>query len=282
MTFARPSRGWAVTFFLASALAHADAPPLRTSGMATQSIAFVEVRGERVHVEQALLAFNFGREPVRAEELRVVLPHGASSFTSEPSRPGAPLLTLEGTTATAHGMLPPGESTLEFAWSVPYDDSGHVDLSLGLPPHAAGARAMTTANPGISLSVDGFSPAREQADGRGHRYLVAEKDVGDGILPGSTLTLHVRGLPAPSPLRFVPLAIAFVAMGATALASLARRRGTSAASPHAPPLEALEELAAREARALVAAHARGTLSPEAFEDAKARLVTRLARALTPR
>jgi hypothetical protein len=80
---------------------------------------------------------------------------GATALSTQQSMSDR-TLTLDGTTAKLRGTFPPGESTVEYQWQVPYGETASVDLTIGMPPHVAVARAMAIAGPGNTLVVDGW------------------------------------------------------------------------------------------------------------------------------
>lgn len=243
--------------------------------LAMQVVALVDVKDDRVIVQQAIVAYNFGRSAFFANDLPLALPTGATALSAQQSMSDRTVSLVDGV-AKLRGTFPPGESTIEYQWQLPYGETASVDLAIGLPPHVAVARAMAVAGPGNTLQVDGFPTPQEGADGRGQRVLVSEKSFRRDEPPATALTLHVGGLPTPGPARWVAAAIALVASLGT-LAWALRTRRTEAARP-AP--EALEGLAKAHAVELAAAKASGEVGPETFEAEKRRLVDDLARALS--
>ena len=243
--------------------------------LAMQVVALVDVKDDRVIVQQALVAYNFGANAWYADGLSMALPKGATALSAQASMSDR-TLTLEGGAAKLRGTFPPGETTLEYQWQVPYGETSSVDLTIGLPPHVAAARAMAVAGTGQTLRADGFTDAQEGTDGRGQRMLVAERTFKRTEAPATAMTLHVGGLPVPGPARWVASGVALAAALGAVVWGLRTRR---TAAPTLAPAE-FERLAAEEARALAAARASGEVGPETFEDERRRLVETLARALS--
>lgn len=243
--------------------------------LAVQVIALVDVKDDRVLVQQALVAYNFGANAWFADDVPLALPKGATALSAQASMSDR-TLTLEGGVAKLRGTFPPGETTLEYQWQVPYGETSSVDLTIGLPPHVAAARAMAIAGTGQTLRADGFGDAQEGTDGRGQRMLVAERAFKRTEAPATAMTLHVGGLPVPGPARWVAAALALASALGAVFWALRTRRGAPAALA---PAE-LERIATEEARALAAARARGEVGPETFEAERRRLVEALARALS--
>jgi hypothetical protein len=243
--------------------------------LAMQVVALVDVKDDRVIVQQAIVAYNFGASAWFADDVPLALPKGATALSAQASMSDR-TLTLEGGAAKLRGTFPPGETTLEYQWQVPYGETSSVDLTVGLPPHVAAARAMAVAGTGQTLRADGFTEAQEGADGRGQRMLVAERTFKRTEAPATSMTLHVGGLPVPGPARWVAAGIALSAALGAVFWALRARRG---AAPTRSPAE-LERLASEEARALAAARASGEVGPETFEAERRRLVETLARALS--
>lgn len=243
--------------------------------IAMQVVSLVDVKDDRVIVQQAIVAYNFGRSAFFADDLAIALPAGATALSAQQSMSDRTLALVDGV-ARVRGTFPPGESTLEYQWQVPYGETANVDLTVGLPPHVAVARVMAVAGPGNTLLVDGFSAPQEGADGRGQRVLVTEKSFRRDEAPATAVTLHVGGLPTPGPARWVAAAVALLASLGTVLWALRARPQ----APVKPSADALEGLATAHAGALAAARASGDVGPETFETEKRRLVDDLARALS--
>lgn len=243
--------------------------------IAMQTVALVDVKDDRILVQQALVAYNFGRNAWFADNVELALPAGATALTTQQSMSDRSL-TLDGSTAKLRGTFPPGESTVEYQWQIPYGETALVDLTIGLPPHVAVARAMAISGPGNTLVVDGFAKAEEGADGRGQRMLLTEKSFKRGEAPATSMTMRIGGLPTPGPVRWIASAIALAATLGTALWALSRRPKAPAARDHAE----LEALARSQARALAHARAAGEVGPATFEAEKRRLVDDLAKALS--
>ncbi len=243
--------------------------------IAMQVVALVDVKDDRVIIQQAIVAYNFGRNAFFANDLPLALPTGATALSAQQSMSDRTIALVDGV-AKLRGTFPPGESTLEYQWQLPYGETANVDLAIGLPPHVAVARAMAVAGPGNTLQVDGFTTPQEGSDARGQRVLVTEKSFRRDEPPATTLTLHVGGLPTPGPARWVAAALALLAALGTVLWALRARREEA----RKPASEALESLAKAHAGELAAARASGEVGPETFEAEKRRLVDDLARALS--
>jgi hypothetical protein len=243
--------------------------------IAMQTVALVDVKDDRILVQQALVAYNFGQNAWFADNVALELPPGATALSTQQSMSDR-TLTLDGTTAKLRGTFPPGESTVEYQWQVPYGETASVDLTIGMPPHVAVARAMAIAGPGNTLVVDGFEKAEVGADGRGQRMLATEKSFKRGEAPATSMTMHVGGLPTPGPARWVATALAAATILGTALWALLGRP-KAASKPAATDLEGIARSHAQE---LARARSTGEVGPETFEAEKRRLVEDLAKALS--
>jgi hypothetical protein len=243
--------------------------------IALQVVALVDVKDDRVIVQQAFVAYNFGANAWFADDVPLALPKGATALTAQASMSDR-TLSLESGVAKLRGTFPPGETVLEYQWQVPYGETAQVDLAIALPPHVAAVRAMAVAGTGQTLRVDGFPEPHESADGQGQRVLVAERSFKRGEAPATAVTLHVGGLPVPGPARWIASGLALAAAIGTVVWALRARRE----APHVLEAAELERIAAEEAKALAAARASGEVGPETFEAEKRRLVETLARALS--
>ncbi len=245
--------------------------------VAVQYVALVDVKDDRILVQQAIVAYNFGRTAWFANDVPMALPKGATALTSQQSMSDR-TVTLDGTTAKLRGTFPPGESTIEYQWQVPFGETPSVELTIGLPPHVAVARAMAVASPANSLVVEGFSPAEVGTDQRGQRMLSTERSFRRGEAPLAAMTVRFGGIPTPGPARWVASGLALVVVLASVLwGLLARSRRGNSHGTSGPELEAI---ARQQAIELGVAHRSGEVGPTTFEAEKRRLIEDLAKGLS--
>lgn len=217
----------------------------------------------RVTVEAQLT--NLGREtfvfPRRDEDnplggLFVALPEGFSNFQFQQVMTDQRINEEEGGFRIT-GSIPPGRVALLWAYELPLrGDTFRVQIAN--PFRTYQYQVISEASESMRLDVEGFEPAQTH-EGGGHRFLQTRtlRQPSDPIL--ETVILEVRGIPAPSELRWVALGVSLF-LGLIMLALLFRK-GDARYYFESLRQARREELLA-EAAALQADHDAGEVGPE--------------------
>ncbi|HSY21479.1 MAG TPA: hypothetical protein VK841_05155, partial [Polyangiaceae bacterium] len=177
--------------------------------------------------------------------------------------------------AKLHGTFPPGQSSIQFRWQLPWSGEKDVDFDVGLPPHAAIARVILAAAGEVKLSAAGFPPADLRKNNQGQSFLVTEKQVRPDQGSLKSLSISIRDLPVPGPGRLVATVLASfgVLVGIVLTAFGGRRR--KALSPALQKARILEELLFLEE-----ARAANEVGPQTYERARRGLIDALANVLS--
>lgn len=233
-----------------------------------------EVREDRIQVEEALTIYNLGRTAWQPDNVRMILPDGFSAFSGQMSMSAQGADAVEGG-AELRGTFPPGRSSIDFRWQLPWSGDKDVDFDVGMPPHVAIARVMMPASPEIKLLANGFPPAEVRHDAEGQSFLVTEKRLRPDAAKLTSLRIGIHDLPTTGPGRLLAtfLAAAGVAAGLVFAFGGRRRRqgGSDTKSTRSVLLEDLAELER--------AHRIGEVGPKTYERARRELIDALARTL---
>jgi hypothetical protein len=247
---------------------------LQDSLVVFQGVIFVEVKDDRVQVEEMLSVFNVGKVAWVPDNVVMALPPTFTALSAQPSMSDQGVENLDKVGGRLHGTFAPGKADVQFRWQLPYSGEKAVDFEVGLPPHVAFMRVMAGGSHQVRLSVIGFPDAQSKTDARGARVLVTEKQARRNE-PLDSLHLKIEGLPTPGPGRLVATALAgigvILGLG-LAWGGKSARTGTSKGVRSRLLAELLE---------LERGHRDGDIGPKTYETARRELMDAVARTLEP-
>ncbi len=249
---------------------------LETALVVTQGAVYLEVKDDRVQVEQAVTFFNFGKTAWAPSDLVLRLPQGFTALTSQAQMSDQGIDPVEHVGARVRGTFAPGRHDLEFRWQLPYDGDREVMIDLAAPPHAAIMRVMAAAGHETTLEVLDFPQAEKRADRQGQRILVTEKQLRRDRDSAAISNIHIaiRGLSTPGPGRVVAsILAAFGVLLGLFWGVRERTAPDDEASERAELLAEIEELER--------AHRRGDVGPRTYERVRRELIDALALTLDP-
>lgn len=269
-------KGWSVVLHKFPVTTSIDQLLAAVEGVDT----IVEVKDDVIEVQQVFDVINAGATTWSlGKGLVLSLPKGFKGLRSPEGMGDQQVVGLDDVGARWTGSFPPGRSRVVYDFKVPYEGSDTVDLSLETPPRVLAARVRTPTKKGMSLEVEGFPPAREEATATGVKVLSTIRQ-GSPQEPIRSIRIHVRGLPTAGPERpFAILgALAAVVLGLffAFRAPPASDRRASAAARRRLRDTLLEELALLEK-----AHRAGEVGPKAYARERAKLVDMIADTLEP-
>jgi hypothetical protein len=247
---------------------------IRAAVIVCEATLALELRDDRVQVEQALTFYNLGRIAWQPDDVHMPLPEGFTAFDAQATMSDQGV-DQGGGGAKLRGTFPPGRHAVQFRFQVPWSGDKDVDFEMGLPPHVAIARVMMPATAQIKLAATGFPAAEVRRDAQGQGFLLTERRLRPDDAPLSVLSVGLHDLPSPGPGRLVATALAVCGVGVGLVFSA--RKGQLprvVGGPKAARNALLEELAELE-RARVA----GDVGPRSYERARRELLDALARTL---
>lgn len=236
-----------------------------------QTVMFLELKDDRVQVEEAVSVFNLGRVTWVPDGVVMNLPKAFTALNSGQQMSDQGVDAVEGQGARLRGTYPPGRHDIEFRWQLPYSGEESVRIDVGLPPHVAVMRVMALASHGMKLSVEDMPSAESRTDAQGQHLLVTEKQLHRDDTPVAELHVALSDLPTPGPGRLVATCIAALGVLAglgLAFGSNGAQAGPAAKTERARLLAELEELER--------AHQSGELGPKTYERARREIVDRIA------
>jgi hypothetical protein len=244
-----------------------------------QSMIYVEIKDDRIQIQEAINLFNFGRVTwVPDDDVILHLPDDFTALTSNDKMADASVEPVPGKGGRLKGTFGPGRHTVEFRWQLPYAGSRDVEMEVGTPPHMAAARVMAAASHNMRLQVEGFPEPLPDTDGQGTRILVADREMRREDPPVSKLKISLRDLPTAGPARVIATGIAGAGMfiGLVYAASATRKRSAKEmrALAKAERLRLLSEL-----EGLERGRKAGDVGPKTYERARRQLLDSLARTL---
>jgi hypothetical protein len=249
---------------------------LRSALIVSQAIVAAELRDDRLQIEEQLSLYNLGRFAWQPDEVRMALPAGYTAFGTQASMSDIGVDDVKGA-AQIHGTFPPGQSTIEFRWQLPWSGDADVDFSVGLPPHTAIVRLMMPATANVKLVATGLPPAEVRQNGQGQSFLVTEKRLTQDDPRLTTLAIGIHDLPTPGPGRTVATVLAALGVAVGIFLATAGRPRSGPRKPGRNEREALLE----EIADLEHAHTLGDVGPSTYESARRDLIDALARTLAP-
>ena len=131
----------------------------------TQSAMFIELKDDRIQLQQAVNVFNLGKVAWVPDDLVFALPPEYTAFSAGPQQMsdiGVDGLIKRG--VKIHGTFGPGRHDVEFRWQLPYDGDKEVVFDVAMPPNCASARVFSGASAGMRLEVEGFPEAKPRTN----------------------------------------------------------------------------------------------------------------------
>jgi hypothetical protein len=235
----------------------------------------VELKDDRLKVVQQTRLMNVGKETYVFPEAGslVPLPKGYLAFQTQDAMTDQRVVDAPGEGARVHGSLPPGETTLLWAFDMPLSGT-EARFGIDLPWLVFAYRVITDAPEGMSLRVTDMPEPWLHRD-QGRRFWVTETQRHAGDAPFRRVELAITGIPGPGPGRFIATLLALGAIGVGVVVSVQKRGGNAQQRIRTDFDERKRELLAR-ARALQAQQQTGEIGPEYHREQMAELTDELA------
>lgn len=175
---------------------------IQEASVVLQGVLFVEVKDDRLQIEEVFTVFNLGEVAWLAERVMMRLPNEFSALAAQQTMSDQGVDSIEKQGGQLHGTFAPGRHEVQFRWQLPYSGENAVDFDVGLPPHVAAMRVLAGASRGSKLRVTGFPEAEPRADPQGRRVLLTEKQLRRDE-PITDIHVSLDGLPTPGPGRII-------------------------------------------------------------------------------
>ncbi len=247
---------------------------IRDALIVSEAAVAAEMKDDRIQIEEALTLYNLGKTAWQPDDVSMALPADEKAFGAQPSMTGQGVDEASGA-AKLHGTFPPGQTSIQFRWQLPWSSEKDVDFDVGMPPHTAIARVILAASGEVKLSAGGFPPAEPRKNNQGQSFLVTEKQVRPDEGSLKSLSISIRDLPVPGPGRLVATALAAFGVVLGIILTALGGRHQKGGSPTQQKARILEELLVLEE-----ARAADEVGPHTYEKARRGLIDALANVLT--
>lgn len=213
---------------------------------------------------------NSARAPVNpTTAFALDVPTGAQSTTV---LEGAPQAVARGDRVTVTGPFPPGQTTVQVAYQMPFD-SGEVSLQQTMPVSTSGLTIILKKTSALTLTSPQLAAVGDR-EFEGQQYIIGQ---GQSIPAGGVLSLTVSGLPHHSPVpRRVAIALAVLIIGGGFWAA-AKRPARDAVAGRAQQLTTKREKLFGELVRLEQQKRAGQLDAARYADKRASLIGQLER-----
>lgn len=264
---------YAVTheFELLDAASKAKRDPNKPMGasIVTQIMVYVEVKDDRVQVQQAFKIYNVGKVAWVPNDFVVPLPPEFTAFSAQQGMTDVGIDAVPKKGAKIRGTFAPGSHVIEFKWQLPYAGESDVAMDLGMTPNVAVAQIIAPAGKSMNLEVENFPPPRSSTDGRGQRALVTERQMNAADAPLKNLHIAVKGLPTEGPAKVIAT---LLAGGTLAFGVILGTRARTPRDTRGERKRLLEDLADLER-----AHATGEVGPKTYARLRRELLDAIAK-----
>jgi hypothetical protein len=246
-----------------------------------QGITYFELKDDVVQVDELFQIFNMGTTTWVPSDVVIDLPHGFKGFNAQRDMSDAGFDAVGERGAKLHGTFGPGQHEVQFRYQIPYEGEESVKLSLSLPPRVIRMRVIAEASKTMTLRVDDFPTAVSDANQRGQRVLLTERQARPGESPLNRVTVTLDNIPTEGSAKWVTVGItaATLAFGVyTALEQEKAKRATSAVGQR--ETERARARLVAEIVALDAASKAGEIGPQAHTRIRQALIDSLARVMS--
>lgn len=245
----------------------------RQQYIATAGAMYLELKDDRLLVQQAVRVFNATPAAWVPDKLVLKLPEGFTALNGQAAMSDQGIDPVpEG--ARIRGTFPPGDHEIVFSWQVPYDGDPDISLDIDMPPHLSSMIVRAASAPGMQLVVDGFPAASTELNEGGQRILATTKRANDNDPPIGKLRVSLRGLPTKGPATRIVTVLALFGIVVGVYLALRLRGTTRKGEDRTDRARLLEDL-----QELEVARRKGDVGPRTYERAHRELIDALARQL---
>jgi hypothetical protein len=172
-----------------------------------QGIVYLELKDDVVQIDELFEVFNLGTTTWVPSNLVIDLPRGFKAFNAqrEMSDTGFDVVADRG--AKMRGTFGPGQHQVQFRYQVPYEGVESVKLALSLPPRVIRMRVIAEASRTMTLHVADFPNAVSDANQRGQRVLLTERQARAGEAPLTRVSVTLDNIPTEGSARWITVAI---------------------------------------------------------------------------
>jgi hypothetical protein len=245
-----------------------------------QGIAYFELKDDVIQVDQLFEVFNLGSVTWVPSNLVIDLPPGFKGFNAQRDMSDAGFDAVAGRGAKMRGTFGPGQHQLQFRYQVPYEGDASVKLALSLPPRVIRMRVIAEASRTMTLHVADFPNAVSDANQRGQRVLLTERQARPGESPLTRIAVTLDNIPTEGSARWITVVVtaATLAFGVYIASEQEKTKVKGSRAGEKDSERARARLVAEIAALDTAAQA-GEIGPQAHARIRQALIDSLARVM---
>jgi hypothetical protein len=247
-----------------------------------QGIVYLELRDDVVQVDELFQVFNMGTSTWVPSDVIIDLPRGFKAFNAQREMSDTGFDVVPDRGAKMRGTFSPGQHEVKFRYQVPYEGEESVNVALSLPPRVIRMRVIAEASKTMTLKVADFPSSVSDANQRGQRVLLTERQARPGELPLNRVSITLDNIPTEGSARWITVAITAATIGAGIYFALEQEKKKGARDQQLAGHRETEQARARlvaEIAALDAASSAGEIGPQAYARIRQALIDSLAHIL---
>jgi hypothetical protein len=172
-----------------------------------QGIIYLELKDDVVQVDELFEVFNLGAVTWVPSDLVIDLPRGFRAFSAQRDMSDTGFDAVAERGAKMRGTFSPGQHQVQFRYQVPYEGGESMKLGVSLPPRVIRMRVMAEASKTMTLHVADFPNAISDANQRGQRVLLTERQARAGDAPLSRVSVTLDNIPTEGSAKWITVAI---------------------------------------------------------------------------
>jgi hypothetical protein len=245
-----------------------------------QGVVYLELKDDVVQVDEFFEVFNLGATTWVPSDVVVDLPRGFKAFNAQRTMSDVGFDAVAERGAKMHGTFGPGQHQAQFRYQVPFEGGESAKIALSLPPRVIRMRVIAEASKTMTLRVDDFPNAVSDANQRGTRVLLTERQARPGDLPLTRISITLDNIPTEGSAKWVTVAItaAMLAFGVYVAREQEKTKGATSRAGEKDTERARARLLA-EIAALDTAAKAGEIGPQAHARIRQALIDSLARVM---
>jgi hypothetical protein len=243
-----------------------------------QGIVYLELKDDVVQVDEMFEVYNLGGTTWVPSNVVVDLPRGFKAFNTQRDMSDTGFDVVAERGAKMRGTFGPGQHQVQFRYQIPYEGTESAKIALSLPPRVIRMRVIAEASKTMTLRVDDFPNAVSDANQRGTRVLLTERQARPGDAPMTRLAITLDNIPTEGSAKWITVAItaATIAFGVYIAREQEKSKRATSLAGEKDTERARARLVA-EIAALDTAAKAGDIGPQAHARIRQALIDALAR-----
>jgi hypothetical protein len=245
-----------------------------------QGIAYLELKDDVIQVDELFQVFNMGTTTWVPSNVVIDLPRGFKGFNAQRDMSDTGFDVVAERGAKMRGTFSPGQHEVQFRYQIPYNGEDSFKIALSLPPRVIRMRVIAEASKTMTLHVDDFPTAVSDANQRGQRVLLTERQARPGDSPQSRVAITLDNIPTEGSARWYTVAITFATLACGVYVALDQEKSKQGAQKAGErDTERARARLVAEIAALDAASRAGEIGPQAHTRIRQALIDSLARVM---